>query len=140
MSPSPATCTNNDKSDSREINPALQEQENKFVPTVDAVNQPHPGMYLPQSSYEASEWNGNRKRIKITCQVEGFGVDDEVCYRGDNEGNGNDGNNREGRNVIVINNDAVDDDAMDDLQSMIASNNCTVVQQNNNDNNNNPPS
>ena len=37
--------------------------------------------YLPQASYEASEWNRNRKRIRITYQVEAIGVNDEVCYR-----------------------------------------------------------
>ena len=42
MSPSPTT--NNDTRVIREINPALQELENKLVPTVDAVNQPHPDM------------------------------------------------------------------------------------------------
>ena len=52
--------------------------------------------------------------------------------------NCNDGNNGEGDNDIVINNDVVDNDVMDDLQSMFASNNCTVVQENNNANYNNP--
>ena len=40
MSPSPTN--NNDTSVIREIDPTLQEQENKLVSTIDAVNQPHP--------------------------------------------------------------------------------------------------